>query len=292
MNRGFWRYLREAFNARPIGMLVPPNWIGLAAIGMAGLLEPGFWLLGLGLELGYLFTLATNNRFQRYVHGKDLLAQRRDWESRQKSLLNQLDPADRDRHEMLTHRCQLVLSQQHQLSDFSQEHQAQSEGLGRLLWIHLKLLLARHTLQRTLQDAAPTSPEASGLDGRLKKLRHDLQQPDLSDDLRKSLQSQAEIIQQRLARQQEAREKLAYLDAELNRIQQQVELIREQAALSQDPASVSNRIDQIAATLGGTTQWINQQRQALGQVEDLLIDPPPLAPAPGPIQQSRQSVSE
>ena len=67
-----------------------------------------------------------------------------------------------------------------------------------------------------------------------------------------------------------------FLDAELMRIQEQVELIREQAALSTDPELLSQRIDQIAATLGGTAQWIRDQQQVYGAMEDLLAEPPPL----------------
>jgi hypothetical protein len=68
---------------------------------------------------------------------------------------------------------------------------------------------------------------------------------------------------------------MTFIDAELARIEQQVELIREQAALSTDPALLSQRIDEIAATLGGTTQWIRDQRQVLGAMDDLLTDVAP-----------------
>ena len=64
---GFAKYVTAAFNARPFGMFVAPNWIGLAAFGLLGMTNPGFWVLGAGLELGYLFLLATNERFQRTV---------------------------------------------------------------------------------------------------------------------------------------------------------------------------------------------------------------------------------
>ena len=40
MKPGFWDHVRAAFNARPIGMFVPPNWVGLAAFGFLGLLNP------------------------------------------------------------------------------------------------------------------------------------------------------------------------------------------------------------------------------------------------------------
>ena len=51
-SRGLFDYVRAAFNARPFGMFVAPNWVGVAAFGLLGFLNPGFWLLGAGLELG------------------------------------------------------------------------------------------------------------------------------------------------------------------------------------------------------------------------------------------------
>ena len=67
MKKGFGSYLAAAFNARPFGMFVAPNWVGLVAFGLAGLTNPGFWLIGAGVELAYLFGLATNRRFQQVV---------------------------------------------------------------------------------------------------------------------------------------------------------------------------------------------------------------------------------
>jgi len=101
----------------------------------------------------------------------------------------------------------------------------------------------------------------------------------VSDDLRRSLNSQVDILRQRIAQQSEAKEKLRFLDAEIVRIQEQVELIREQAALSTDPERLSQRIDQITATLGGTAQWIRDQQKVYGEMEDLLAEPPPLTAA-------------
>ena len=96
---------------------------------------------------------------------------------------------------------------------------------------------------------------------------------------------QIEILQQRVEKRREAREKLDFLDAELVRIEEQAELVREQAVLSTDPQTVSQRIDQITATLGGTSQWISEQQKIYGAVEDLLAEPPALSGS----AQTRQS---
>ena len=97
-------------------------------------------------------------------------------------------------------------------------------------------------------------------------------------ELKRSLEGQIEILEQRIEQRRQAENKLAYIDAELARIEEQVELIREQAALSTDPELLSRRIDEITATLGGTGQWIRDQQQVFGAMEDLLTEPPPLSP--------------
>jgi hypothetical protein len=281
-SRGFFDYVRAAFNARPLGMFVPPNWIGLAAFGMLGLVNPGFWVLGAGLELGYLALLSTNGRFQRAVNAADLAASSDavEWHRKMARLLGQLSDRDKQRYEGLAARCRTILTQQaHEAGDALQ---AQNDGLGRLLWMYLRLLVARHTIERVVADA----DRGASLDERVRGIEAQLARSQVGDDLRRSLTSQLDILRQRQAQQKEAREKLAFLDAELVRIQEQVELIREQAAVSTDPERLSERIDQIAATLGGTAQWIRDQQTVYGAMEDLLAEPPPLM-SPAPARQSQ-----
>src|SRR5688572_19732657 len=102
---GFFDYVRAAFNARPIGMFVAPNWIGLAAFGFLGMTDPGFWVLGAGLELGYLLALATNSRFQRTVGSRPLSTSRAEWNHKIQRVLGQLDSSDRKTYDTLAERC-------------------------------------------------------------------------------------------------------------------------------------------------------------------------------------------
>jgi hypothetical protein len=270
-SRGFFDYVRAAFNARPFGMFVAPNWVGVASFALLGLANPGFWVLGVGLELGYLALLSTNTRFKRVVDAAGLSGSDSDWQRKIVGLLSGLGDADRRRYDSLAARCKSVLNQQSQIEAAAIE--AQSEGLGRLMWMYLRLLVARHAIERVLTDAERGDP----LERRLKDLESQIDAPNVGDDLRRSLTSQLEILRQRIAQQSDAKEKLRFLDAELVRIQEQVELIREQAALSTDPERLSERIDQIAATLGGTAQWIRDQQKVYGEMEDLLAEPPRLA---------------
>jgi hypothetical protein len=280
---GFGRYLARAFNARPFGMVVPPNWIGLAAMGMLGLVNPGFWVIGAGLEIGYLLTLATNGRFQRTVAAATSLGERSGWDQRIGKAVASLDADERRRYEELVERCRSIIDLQTGTSAAAPHGlDTQQEGLGRLTWMYLRLLSARHTIEEVLQGA--NSDQARTLAREMTALERRLSTDTLSAELRRSLEGQRDILEQRLARRDEADAQLTYIDAELTRIEHQVELIREQAALSTDPELLSQRIDEIAATLGGTSQWIRDQRQVFGAMDDLLADP-----APPPITRAKES---
>jgi hypothetical protein len=271
---GFLDYLTAAFNARPIGMFVAPNWVGLATFGLLGLADPGFWVLGAGLELGYLLTLATNRRFQQTVANKPLAAAHHEWNQRIQKVLGKLEPADRRTYDALSERCRSIIDLQLQgATEPPQGIETQADGLGRLSWMFLRLLLARRTITQVLGG---TQNDAD-LQRKTAALERQQAQAGLSDELARSITGQLEILRQRQQQRTDGDRKLAYIEAELDRIGQQVELIREQAAMSTDPELLSQRIDQITATLGGTGQWIRDQQRVYGAMEDLLTEPPPLA---------------
>jgi hypothetical protein len=271
---GFFEYVAAAFNARPLGMFVAPNWIGLGAFGLLGLMNPGFWVLGVGLELGYLMLLATNPRFQRLVRSRPLGDATREWNQRIQRLLARLDTGDRRVYDALAERCRSIIELQlHGDPSFAPGLETQADSLGRLSWMYLRLLVARRTIRQVLGTT-----DAGDLQRRIAALERQQRADDLSDELRRSLAGQVEILAQRQQQRIDAERKLAFIDAELERIAQQVELIRDQAALSTDPELLSRRIDEIAATLGTTGQWIREQQQVYGAMEDLLTEPPPLSP--------------
>lgn len=255
-------------------MFIPPNWIGLGAFAALGLLNPGFWLIGAGLELGYLYSLVSSRRFQNFVDGLHLSQQKQDWKSKFDRLIRQLEPDDLARYGALENRCRGILQQQSP-SEAKTALAAQAEGLQRLLWIFLKLLLTRNGINRVLREAAGGNQRDKTIEERIGALETKLQDRKIGADLRKSLLGQVDILKQRLQKQEEARDKLAFLESELARIQEQAELIREQAVLSTNPNLVSERIDQISQTLGGTTEWIKEQQQLYGSAEE-MAEPPPL----------------
>ena len=270
---GFTDFVRAAFNARPWGMFVAPNWVGLGAFGLLGVMDPGFWVLGAGLELGYLLALSTNPRFQRAISSKPESAVRSEWNDRIQRLTRQLNEEDRVSYAALAERCRRIIELQDS-GETTHGLETQADSLGRLTWMFLRLLVARGTIRTILRDGE----EDEQLAQRHASLARQVDDPAAAPELRRSIAGQMEILEQRIEQRKQAESKLAFIDAEIARIEEQVELIREQAALSTDPELLSRRIDEITATLGGTGQWIRDQQQVYGAMEDLLSEPPPLTP--------------
>jgi hypothetical protein len=266
MTAGFKDYLREAFNAKPFGMFVAPNWIGLAAFGVLGLLNPGFWLIGVGLELAYLMALTGNARFRQLVDARLAGEAKDDWDSKIVARVQSLPSPDAERFYALEKRCDAILDQQKKTGAIS-DVSLQSEGLGRLLWIYAGLLNTRQSLRQIMAG--------SGNDFSQKVRLIEAQLAIEKDEaLRQSLTGQLDILHRRADMQKEGRTKISFLDSELDRIEQQVELIREQALLTSDSAALSRHIDEVGATLTGTTQWIRDQQKMYGAVEALIDEPP------------------
>ena len=153
---GFFDYITAAFNARPFGMFVAPNWIGLGAFGLLGMMEPGFWVLGAGLELGYLLALATNERFQRLVAAVPLVEATADWNKRIQALLGRLDAGDRRIYDLLSQRCRSIIDLQlHGASAGSSRRASKRRptASGRLSWMFLRLLVARRTIRQVIGES-------------------------------------------------------------------------------------------------------------------------------------------
>ncbi len=272
---GWFTYIKAAFNAQPFGMAIPPNWIGLAAFGLLGLTNPGWWVIGLGVESAYLLWLATSSRFQAVVDGQRLNVsagnERQRWAATGQDLLQQIGPEGRRSYMNLESRCREIMG--HLRRDSPDEAAMQDEGLSRLQWVFLRLLGSRASIRKLVVEAG--DGEAERLQERAKELIKRLEDKDMAEDLRTSIRSQLEIVQSRLAKQREAHDKLAYIDAELARIEEQVGLLRDQALMASDPKIVSARIDQISAGLGSTSEWINRQQTLLGSIGEPMGAPPP-----------------
>jgi hypothetical protein len=262
------RTLWKAFTFRPLGMPIPPNFFGLATFGMLGaFLSPGFWLIGAGLEVAYLALLARNPRFRAAAEAGVLASRGEDERVRAyEGLLEKLPPDDRARQERLEERCADIAASLPADAGLEQE-----ERLAQLAWLHLRLRAARGSLRAVVSEAAA---EARGLQGQEDAARARLRAADLPAELRKSLEQQVQVIDRRQAAHAEARERLDRAEAELERITQQVALVRDQARLAAGEGAIAGAVDALAASLGEASRFAEAERELLG-LDDPLVAPPP-----------------
>ena len=257
-------YLAAAFNARPLGMPVPPNWFGIAAFALAAIfLSPGFILLGAGAETLYLYWLANNRRFRATVDAGAL--QQDPADRRYRDLLDQLPAPLQRRQQELESRASEIIA----MLDRSPVMAAHADSLEQLVWLHLRLLVARAAIGRVVETARE---ERKQLEAHEQLIDARLAHTELSGELRRSLEQQKSVIDQRQAAHADALRREEHVDSELQRIAQQIALLREQALLATDEGGIGLSLDALAASFREANRWLDGQRDLLGSL-DLDLQP-------------------
>jgi hypothetical protein len=259
-------YLAAAFNARPLGMPIPPNWLALGILVLLGwAINPGVWLIGAGLEGLYLWALTRSARFQAIVdaeNGKD------DWTARYETLASSLDRA-------ATESQNAVEQQAREITDILSRTgatESQISDVRQMAWLHLKLLAARTAVGQVLAFA---SREGDTLEEQERKTIERLSRGEVDDELKRSLEQQLEVVRSRRAAHTDAQRRRELIDAELERLRQQISLVREQALLATDEHSVAASLDALSASLNEANRWLKDQRELFAGFDDLTDDAPP-----------------
>lgn len=287
----YWDYVRAAFKRRwPVPGLghLPLNQLGLAAVAVLGLANPGFWLLGAAAEVGYLAWLSGNTRFQNLIRAERMERVQESWEDKIHLAVDRLDPRSRDRYRALLRQCRSILGISHDLETDSlgTMRDLRAQNLNQLLSIYLRLLTSREVLRRNLEhlDRKSLEGEIDSLERRLAGLA-----PDKDAALRRSLQGTLEIQKKRLENLERSESSRQVMEAELQRIENQVELLREEAAISSSPEALSSRLDAVTSTMEETTRWMDQHADLF---EDVSGEGPamPLADLPrlGDLEEAEQ----
>ncbi len=259
-------YLSAAFNARPLGMPIPPNWFGIAAFGLLGaLINPGLWLIGAGVEGFYLWWLSRNERFRKTV---DAEAGFPDSTSRYENLLANLDStAQAHQYEIEREAAEIV-----QLLQRSEALGSQIGDVRQMAWLHLKLLAARASFAEVV---AVANRGRKDLDTQESRCRARLAAPDTDEELRRSLEQQIEVINSRRTAHADAQRRMELVDAELGRLRQQVSLVREQALLVTEAGNMGQSLDSLTASLNEANHWLRDQRELFAGLDNFTDEPPP-----------------
>jgi hypothetical protein len=264
------KYVAKAFNARPFGMPSPPFWFAAIAVGLLGyFLNPAFYLIGGGAVLFCAGLIASSRRFQNAVDAANQPPAPDD----HALLLKRLDQQGQQRQAKLEQQC-AELQRVLESAKAGEEH---IRGVWRLAELHLRLLSARSAADAVL-DSHDGEP-GKHLPLQIKELKQRLSQLDIDKDLRETLEDQAKILDQRMAIQAEAGRRRQVLDAELDRIGEQMALIREQALMTSDPAAIRRSVDALSTFLSESGRWLQDQEAIFGDLDAITPDPFGAGPA-------------
>jgi len=266
-------YLKAAFwvgvDLPGLGRL-PVNALLVAACAILGFANPGFWLLGAGAEAALLTALATSPRFQRAVQARRQSDAAGEAEVHRQELLRRLDPVARKRYAALEDKCVRVLqaSQEAQAPEIGLE--SSRDALSRLSWIYLKLLVARFHL-----EASRVAVSEAELRRQLADLERALAATGQSPALRESQSATRKILEQRLQNLERCQQTLQEVDADLGRIEAQVDLALENANLRGSGAVVSANLELASQILDDGLYFGDSERDVAAL--DEAFSAPPLA---------------
>jgi hypothetical protein len=237
-----WRYFKAAFlvgvDVPGIGRL-PVNAMAAFAVAALGFVEPSVWLAGLGIEAAVVSSLAFNSRFQNVVDALALPASVKAEADKRSALIAAL-PADLNARLVALHKTATrVIAICQKLGAEPETIAGTQASLDKLEWIYLKLLIARDHLVNDLG-----SESAESLDARIAALRKQL--PDgsgVSTVLQRSQMATLDLLERRMANLRNRETLLAENESDLCRIEAQVELMRENAAIEGKPAAVDTEIE-------------------------------------------------
>jgi hypothetical protein len=268
-------YLKAAFWAGidvPGLGRVPVNVLLVAACAILGFANPGFWLLGAAGEALLLTALATNPRFQRAVAASRQSAAAGDAELHRQELVRRLDPPARQRYAALEDKCARVLAAQQEAQTPEIGLESSRDALSRLGWIYLKLLVARFHLQ-----ASRVQGSEADLRRQLAELQRALAASGQSPALRQSQAATEKILEQRLQNLERCQQTLQEVDADLGRIEAQVDLALDNANLRGGGAVVSANLELASQILDDGLYFGDSERDVAALDETFSPAPPPAA---------------
>lgn len=244
-----WRYLKSAFlvsvDVPGLGR-IPVNVLGAAAFGILGFAQPAFWLLGLAVEATVLPSLAFNPRFQKIVEAQSLQLTQGDATQKRLALIKVLEPSARQRLFALIDRCNQILEVYRSQQAEEYVLDSNNQALQSLQWVYLKLLVARHHLQNPVNSDTELS-----LNKKIDEIHADLCGGEETETLRQSKTATLAILKKRLANILRKSQTLEEIESDLTRIDNQIDLILENATMQGKPQTISADIELASDLLGG-----------------------------------------
>jgi hypothetical protein len=281
LGAGLGDYLKEAFLFRWNLLFFLGGVAGAALTPIADVMLP----LVTAVELSYLAGLVTIPRFRAAIDAKVHAARKSDPApvAAAPSLVSTLAglPADaRRRFERLHARCVEMRAIAVGVrgaagADSGSAEEIRTPGLDRLLWLFLRLLLSKTSLDRFLDTM-----RTEAIDPRLAQLRKDLAAAQTAGDERivRSLQDSIAMGELRLENYERAKKNAQFVSIELDRIEGKIQALAEMAVNRQDPDFLTSQVDSAADSMRQTEKAVSELQHLTG-LADQLEEPPAILDA-------------
>ena len=232
------RYLLRAFFARPdIPLLrLPWNALGVLAAGIAGFWDPAIWGVATAGELMYLLTMASNPGFQRYIEDMRTVELRGDTEDARKSLVKRVGGAARQRYTKLEEKRRRLEALYRETAGDDLFFENNRDAMERLTWLYLNLLVAQRNIV-----IAPSS-DARDLEKQIAAHERELAVAPTAA-VKASQQATIRMLRERMDNIQHRESSLAEIDADLTRIETQLDYALEEASLRGRPNAISANVE-------------------------------------------------
>jgi hypothetical protein len=266
----FGDYLKAAFNVRVhvpgLGGL-PVNWLYLAT--MAGLTVAA-WpmaLVGAAGEVAVLATLSTNTRFQQAVRAR-LLAQQDDHtEATVSALVSQLTPGGHAKYQAFAEQCADVLQIARKLGQGSGAAlDTYTTHLMELRDVYARMLVFAELLASYSRDWEKSDPLPE-----MAAIEKQIADGKLPDPVLASRKATLEILKKRAESRVEVSQRASVLHSEIERLEQQLALLRDQALLTRDPSVFSQSMDTAAGVLEEHNAWLKENEVFLQSLDHLAV---------------------
>lgn len=230
-------------------------------------------------ELVYLAGLATHPKFQAHVKAQSHKeAKARVEGPALQQIFSMLDPRGRARFEELRNRCRNLQALAQGIRPVGVDSSVASlhlEGINKLLWVFLKLLYSRQTLEQFLDrtDEAKIQRNLSEIQVKIENLGPQEEDTAVEVKMRRTLHDTLNSASLRLENLAKAKDNYEYIKLELERIDSKITSIAELAVNRQDPGFITSEVDGVTATMAQTEQAMSDLQFLSGLGEADLTPP-------------------
>jgi len=268
-------YLQTAFTTRWNLLFFGAGLAAAFISGFPGVVLP---LVAAG-ELYYIASMLTNERFRSAVEAQAAKARRTEEATGSREsyerIRKKLPPALLARFDQLRDHCQklVALGGSMRGPDSNISDRGTLESLDRLLWGYLRMIWGAATLSEFLDHTDDGSIRAriAELEKRLTRL------PTAGNEqgqLRATLEDHLKTNRERLENIADAKQKLAVVSAEIERLESKIAALAEGSVAKRDVSDIAQRVDEVAEGMRRTDETM-RQLQLPPELED-LAEPPPL----------------